>query len=101
MAETLQTRFVREQTDMLSEVASRSHRSVQAPAPAGPFSSLWLCSPPVRHQVKYKEEGRKEAGVSLFSVLPDTLDTQRAKELGALQSEVGPGPAVPGHMADM
>lgn len=42
------------------------------------------------HQVKYKEEGRKEAGASLYSALPDTLDTQRARELAALQSQVEP-----------
>lgn len=90
MAETLQTRFVREQTDMLSQVASRLRRSFQAPPPAGLLSSLWLSSPAVPHQVKYKEEGRREAGGSLYAALPDTLDTQRAKELGALQSQVEP-----------
>lgn len=85
MPETLQTQFVREQTDMLSEVASCFHRSFHAPA--GLFSSLFSS---VHHQAKYKEEGRKEVGVSLYSVLPDTPDTQHAKELQVLQSEVDP-----------
>lgn len=40
-------------------------------------------------QVKYKEDGKKELSVNLFSLLPETLDTQHAKELAEMQSEVG------------
>lgn len=40
------------------------------------------------HKVKYKEEGKKELSVNLFSLLPDTIDQQHAKELRDLQSEV-------------
>lgn len=42
-----------------------------------------------RLKVKYKEDGRKEMSVNLYSLLPDTLDTQHAKELSDTRSEVG------------
>lgn len=41
------------------------------------------------HKVKYKEDGKKEMSVNLYSLLPDTIDTQHAKELTEMQSEVG------------
>lgn len=41
-------------------------------------------------QVKYKEEGKKEMSINLYSLLPATIDTQHAKELSDLQSEVWP-----------
>lgn len=85
MPETPQTQFARAQTDLLSQVASGFQPSLQAPA--GSFSALFS---PVPHQAKYNEEGRREVGVSLYSVLPDTPDTQRARELRALQSQVDP-----------
>ncbi|XP_038148042.1 nebulette-like [Cyprinodon tularosa] len=37
---------------------------------------------------KYKEEGKKEASMSLYSILPETPQTQHAKEASELQSEV-------------
>ncbi|MED6273160.1 hypothetical protein CHARACLAT_003846 [Characodon lateralis] len=37
---------------------------------------------------KYKEEGKKEASMSLYSILPETPETQHAKEASELQSEV-------------
>ncbi|XP_037136040.1 nebulette-like isoform X7 [Syngnathus acus] len=37
---------------------------------------------------KYKQEGREEASLSLYSLLPDTPQIQRAKEVTQLQSEV-------------
>lgn len=40
-------------------------------------------------QVKYREAGRKEASSSLYHQLPETLETQRVKEVTELQSEVG------------
>lgn len=43
------------------------------------------------HKVKYKEDGKKEMSVNLYSLLPDTIDTQHAKELTDMQSEVGSG----------
>lgn len=39
-------------------------------------------------QAKYKEAGRKEACSSLYSKLPQTLDTLHAKEASQLQSQV-------------
>ena len=38
--------------------------------------------------MKYKEEGKKEMSVNLFSLLPETFDTQHAKEASQLQSQV-------------
>lgn len=43
---------------------------------------MWL------FQSKYKEEGKKEAAVSLYSILPETPETQHAREASELQSEV-------------
>lgn len=39
-------------------------------------------------QSKYKEEGKKEASMSLYSVLPETPETQHAREASELRSEV-------------
>lgn len=39
-------------------------------------------------QSKYKEAGKKEASSSLYSKLPETLETQHAKEVAQLQSQV-------------
>ena len=39
-------------------------------------------------QVKYKEEGKRRASVSLYSTLAETPETQHAKEVSQLQSEV-------------
>lgn len=39
-------------------------------------------------QTKYKEAGRREASSSLYSKLPETLDTLHAKEVSQLQSQV-------------
>jgi len=38
--------------------------------------------------VKYKEEGKKEMSVSLYSLLPETIDTRHAREAAHLQSQV-------------
>lgn len=38
-------------------------------------------------QTKYKTSGRQEAGC-LYSVMPETLDTQRAKQVSQIQSQV-------------
>lgn len=48
----------------------------------------WTLSP---YKVKYKEEGKKEMSVNLYSLLADTIDSQHAKELTELQSEVSSG----------
>lgn len=39
-------------------------------------------------QVKYKEEGKKEMSFNLYSLLPQTIATEHAKEASNLQSEV-------------
>lgn len=39
-------------------------------------------------QLKYREDGEKEMKVNLYSLLPETLDTQHAKEASELQSQV-------------
>lgn len=39
-------------------------------------------------QVRYKEVARREAGSSLYHQLAETPETQRAKEVTQLQSEV-------------
>ena len=45
---------------------------------------LWL----LLFQAKYKEAGKKEASTSLYHLLPETLETQHAKEATELLSEV-------------
>lgn len=39
-------------------------------------------------QSKYKQEGKKQLVNSLYSLLPETSETQHAKELAQLYSEV-------------
>lgn len=39
-------------------------------------------------QVKYKEAGKQQAATSLFSKLPETLETKHAREASQLQSQV-------------
>lgn len=47
-------------------------------------------------QVKYKEGGKKEAGPALYHLLPETAETQRAKHMSEIQSEVlAPPPNAP------
>ena len=38
--------------------------------------------------MKYKEDGKKEMSINLYSVMPATIDTEHAKEASNLQSEV-------------
>ena len=39
-------------------------------------------------QTRYGEEGRQEMNYSLFSLLPETMETQHARQASHLQSEV-------------
>lgn len=39
-------------------------------------------------QVKYRESGKKEAGLALYHLLPETADTLHAKHMSEIQSEV-------------
>lgn len=50
--------------------------------------SVTDCAPCCPLQVKYKEEGQKELWSTLFSSLPQTLQTELAKEVTELQSQV-------------
>lgn len=38
--------------------------------------------------MKYKEEGKKEIGKNLYSLLPETAETHFAKHMSEIQSEV-------------
>lgn len=55
----------------------------------GVFLSLVLNTVSVMFQNKYKEEGLKDAAISLYHVMPDTMQTQHAREAEQLRSEVG------------
>ena len=44
-------------------------------------------------QIKYKEGGKKDISASLYSQLPETMETQFAKEISDIQSEVNLGEA--------
>lgn len=39
-------------------------------------------------QSKYRESAKKESGTSLYHTLPETKDTQHAREAAEIQSEV-------------
>jgi len=39
-------------------------------------------------QLQYKQEGKKEAESNLYSLMPQTLQTERAKDAYELQSQV-------------
>lgn len=39
-------------------------------------------------QVKYKDAGKQDGNTCLYSLLPETLETRRAKEAAKLLSEV-------------
>lgn len=85
MPETLDTLAARQQTEAVSEVRPR------------PLLLLFLLRSPQfillstsLFQLKYKEDGKKEMNRNLYSLLPDTLDTQHAKEQSRSQSQVLP-----------
>lgn len=46
---------------------------------------MWLC---FVLQKAYREEGKKEAGSSLYAQMPQTIETVFAKELTKTQSDV-------------
>lgn len=53
------------------------------------FQVIKLFDVSLSSQIKYKEEGLKSLPHSLYSQLPQTTDTQFAKSVSELQSEVG------------
>lgn len=68
----------------------RYHAFVSSPESELRLALILLAAFLFHQKVKYKEDGRKEMNVSLYSLLPDTLDAQRAKELRDAQSDVRP-----------
>uniref|UniRef100_A0A3B3BIM4 Nebulette n=1 Tax=Oryzias melastigma TaxID=30732 RepID=A0A3B3BIM4_ORYME len=77
LPETAETQFVREMTEMLSEV--RLCTELLFPS-SFRLNILFI---------KYKEAGKREALNCLYSKLPETLETRHAKEVSQLQSQVG------------
>lgn len=65
---------------LLSMLRVRRRRSAKEELTASSLVSL--------HQVKYREDGRKEMSLSLYSLLPETIATQHAREAAHLQSHV-------------
>lgn len=97
MPETLDTLVARQQTEAVSDVRPRPLLllvllrflpllllllRISIPQFILVSSSLF--------QLKYKEDGKKEMNMNLYSLLPDTLDTQHAKEQSQSQSQVLP-----------
>ena len=87
---TLETQHAKETSELLSEVRAASFLSV----PLCYFTkwNVWmnimfvsLCE---SHQVKYKESRKKEMSSSLYSTLPDTSETNFAREMTDVLSEV-------------
>lgn len=79
LAETTDTQFVKTMTDLQSDVSdtniTNTHRS----------SLTVMCCV---FQVNYKAAGKKQMTGALYSVLPETLETQHAREITQLLSEV-------------
>lgn len=81
LPETLDTRFVKDMTDMFSQVRRRSVFQC-----AGGLLVVDVVS--LRRQTKYKDASKKEMVKSLYSLLPHTKDTQHAKQQSQLHSQV-------------
>lgn len=81
LPETTETQFVKELSEILSEVRHDGwRRAGNVCQDVTDFVSAL--------QNKYKEEGKKEMSSSLYSQLPETAEMQLAKNLHAFQSEV-------------
>lgn len=96
MPETLDTLVARQQTDAISEVRPRPPHLLVLLRLLPLFLLLLLCIHIPQFilvssslfQLKYKEDGKKEMNMNLYSLLPETLDTQHAKEQSQSQSQV-------------
>lgn len=90
MAETPHSSFAREVMDMQSQV-----RYLEVPEEEEQEQQqlivqvMKMFGVSLSSQIKYKEEGLKSLPHSLYSRLPQTTDTQFAKSVSELQSEVG------------
>lgn len=90
MAETPESSFAREVMNMQSQVGSfgvPGEQQLQQLQVKVPAIKMFVVSP--SSQIKYKDEGLKSLPHSLYSQLPHTTDTQFAKSVSELQSEVG------------
>lgn len=87
LPDTLDAQRAKELTDAQSEVRSRqmwprrSTSSMKHDVPESDSSSFIV-------QVKYREASKKQASTALYHLLPETLETQHAKEASQLQSQV-------------
>lgn len=83
---TTETQLAKELRDICSEVRDTETQSECESVPA--VCQLFKVSVCVCVQVKYKEEGKKEISKNLYSLLPETAETQFAKQMSEIQSEV-------------
>lgn len=83
---TTETQLAKELRDICSEVRNTETQSECESVPA--VCQLFKVSVCVCVQVKYKEEGKKEISKNLYSLLPETAETQFAKQMSEIQSEV-------------
>lgn len=89
MPETIETLFAREQTEMLSQVTTQQILHIVFTSRRQTNDERFSHLPLHYHQVKYKEDGRKEMSVNLLSsALPEAVETLRVKEQQELQSHV-------------
>lgn len=90
LPQTAETQLAAKMSDLQSEVMNTHTRGtredVNAPSPLSHSVLSVLCLASV--QSKYKEDGIKSLSQSLYSQLPETAETQLAKTVSELQSEV-------------
>lgn len=84
LPDTLDTQHAKEQSNSHSQVRSFV---TWEPVVSAPFK---LTARVCFLQVKYQEASRKQAAAALYHQLPETLETQHAKEASQLQSQVAP-----------
>ncbi len=87
LPETTETQLAKELRDICSEVTRTCEvRIFSSVSVCGTFADVSSVSS--LRQVKYKEEGKKEISKNLYSLLPETAETQFAKQMSEIQSEV-------------
>lgn len=86
LPETADTQFARHMSDVQSEVtALQSSPESLTGTPGAQTNCVFLC-----FQLQYKQDGKKEAESNLYSLMPQTLQTEHAKHACQLQSQVRP-----------
>lgn len=100
LPQTLHTQVAKEVTELQSQVTDRGAAAAAATATSCKpcffcflsFSFYTMIPSEISSlncvQVKYRESGKKEAGSALYHLLPETADTQHAKHMSEIQSEV-------------